>query len=178
MGNLRNRNRTHGFTLLELLVVIAIIGVLSTIVLAALNDSRNKAAASGMAQQLQQISTGLRVYLLSEGVDQWFDSSFNNRTINQIRNDPSTNVEDYLPELPLAPNGEPYIYRINGTYSCGVAHSGISIRVSDLHLDNPDIYDALERAIDNNDGSDCGRVRHRGTSESLYFLIARDIDDI
>lgn len=56
-----------GFTLLELLVVIAIIGVLASIVMASLNSSRNRAAASFVKQQADQIKKEFEIYYASNG---------------------------------------------------------------------------------------------------------------
>jgi prepilin-type N-terminal cleavage/methylation domain-containing protein len=52
----------RGFTLIELLVVIAIIGLLSSIVLAALNSARIKAHDAERIQDLKQISTAVELY--------------------------------------------------------------------------------------------------------------------
>jgi prepilin-type N-terminal cleavage/methylation domain-containing protein len=57
-----------GFTLLELLIVIAIIGVLASIVMASLNSSRNKAAASFVKQQADQIKKEFELYYQNNGV--------------------------------------------------------------------------------------------------------------
>jgi prepilin-type N-terminal cleavage/methylation domain-containing protein len=52
----------RGFTLIELLVVIAIIGVLSSIVLAALSTARTKGADAARIEDVQSLETALQLY--------------------------------------------------------------------------------------------------------------------
>jgi prepilin-type N-terminal cleavage/methylation domain-containing protein len=54
--------RQKGFTLIELLVVIAIIGLLSTIVLVALNNSRTKARDAKRLNDFQGLITALELF--------------------------------------------------------------------------------------------------------------------
>lgn len=59
--------RTKGFTLIELLVVIAIISLLSSVVLASLKDSRDKAQQAAYRQYLNEIVKAIELYKTDGG---------------------------------------------------------------------------------------------------------------
>lgn len=59
---MKNTYLQKGFTLIELLVVIAIIGVLSSVVLVALSNSRQKGADGKIQSQLVSLRTQLNLY--------------------------------------------------------------------------------------------------------------------
>jgi len=60
-------NYKKAFTLIELLVVISIIALLSSIVLAALNDARAKARDSRRIQDLKQVQNALELFRADYG---------------------------------------------------------------------------------------------------------------
>ena len=59
-------NSKKGFTLIELLVVIAIIGVLSSIVLASLNQSRTRATDSAIKSNISGLRAAMELYYGSQ----------------------------------------------------------------------------------------------------------------
>jgi len=60
--------RKSGFTLIELLVVVAIIGLLASIVLFALDQSRQKGRDANRASQMQEFVKAFELYYLENGV--------------------------------------------------------------------------------------------------------------
>lgn len=64
----KNKKNNKGFTLIELLVVIAIIGLLASIVLVALTQTRSKARDTKRIADINQLRKALELYYLDYGV--------------------------------------------------------------------------------------------------------------
>jgi prepilin-type N-terminal cleavage/methylation domain-containing protein len=61
------KRTSRGFTLIELLVVIAIIGILSSVVLASLNDARQKSRDAKRIADVKQLQLANELYFDSNG---------------------------------------------------------------------------------------------------------------
>lgn len=55
-------NKQKGFTLIELMVVISIISLLSSVVLAALKDARDRAEGAKIVSEIRSLQTALELY--------------------------------------------------------------------------------------------------------------------
>jgi len=65
---IKNKKLAKGFTLIELLVVIAIIGLLSSMVLVAMNSARMKARDARRVSDIKQIATAMEMYYVDKEV--------------------------------------------------------------------------------------------------------------
>jgi type II secretion system protein G len=120
---MKKGNINHGFTLVELLVVISIIGMLASVVLAALNGARNKASEAKKTIEVHSVDTALKMYTMDVGSapgnynkDGVYDSngegnlpaqegtSAYNQSMGKL-------VEKgFLPSIPTSPSGKSYYY--------------------------------------------------------------------
>lgn len=115
-----NARIERGFTLIELLVVVAIIGILSSVVLASLNNARSKGRDARRIADIRQIQLALEMY---------YDSSGTNEYPEEVsgRVPESALAPDYIAKVPLDPQtGVGYEYEnliknSDGTYSACTA---------------------------------------------------------
>ncbi len=90
-------NKQRGFTLIELLVVIAIIGILSSVVIMSISDSRAKGADSARKIELQEILKAMELYYHDNGAYPNDDNQLDGKTFDDaIR----SQFDTYLKRLP------------------------------------------------------------------------------
>lgn len=106
----------RGFTMIELLVVVSIIGLLTSVVLASVNNARIKARDSKRLSDLKQIDTAIRLY--NDKYD-YFPRCRRTVQINGTTDCLSSTLRGQgyfsrLPTDPLAPaNHSPYDYYVD-----------------------------------------------------------------
>ena len=117
-------NLSRGFSLIELLIVITIVGVLSTIILSSISNSRARAYDSKIKQQLSSFRTAAEIY-------------FTNQTPNSYNTtgSPITSCANGIFNDVDAVNGAPGLYIAPGNLPdfaqpvCGAADSGSAYAV-------------------------------------------------
>lgn len=111
------RNSEKGFTLIELLVVIAIIGILSSVVLASLNDARRKSRDARRVSDIKQLQLALEFYFDANRtypfqLDDGADSLATEGYMAQIPTDPTTQVAYFYAAINPTTGGNCTSYHI------------------------------------------------------------------
>jgi prepilin-type N-terminal cleavage/methylation domain-containing protein len=143
MKNIKKEKRSGGFTLIELLVVIAIIGILSSIVLASLNNARVKARDAKRLSDIKQIQLALELYADAHG------GSYPTTIYASTNPNP---IAPYLAASPTDPvNATHYHYASFGTANaCYGYHLGASLEQS-----NPTIMGGAKGQNSGTQGTTC-----------------------
>ncbi|MDR3546798.1 MAG: prepilin-type N-terminal cleavage/methylation domain-containing protein [Candidatus Pacebacteria bacterium] len=158
MANLRAR----GFTLIELLVVIAIIGLLSSVILAALNTARNKAYDSSRKSNLVEVQKALELYYNDNGVYPQANGTYSNYASqcqvggNAAQNSVITGLVSggYIAQLPTDPqmvtstNTCCYEYSVDATganykymfFGCPTSAAGTGAMTDPFHVGAWSVY--------------------------------------
>lgn len=127
--NIKQKKSEKGFTLIEILVVIGIIGILATVVLVAVNPSRQFKQARD-SQRVANINTILNA--LGQNIADHEGNLFCDGAIRQLAvsgyvirsGDASFDIADcltpdYIPKLPYDPNKEGAHYTNEDDYDTG-----------------------------------------------------------
>lgn len=122
----RARPTDRGFTLIELLVVVAIIGMLASVVIAALGNTRAKARDARRLADLKQLQTALELYATDNNGSypstslQWWGNcaTFGSHGTSGANGWIPNLAPTYIANLPLDPLPVPptrcYLYRSDG----------------------------------------------------------------
>ncbi len=105
-----------GLTLIEMVVVLAIIAVVAVMIVPNVIGRPDQARVTVARTDLRTISAALKVYRLDNG-----DYPTTEQGLSALVRRPTTaprpanwSGEGYLPEIPLDPWGNPYVYRSPG----------------------------------------------------------------
>lgn len=174
---------TRGFTLIELLVVIAIIGLLSSVVLASLNEARINAQAVRTVRELNEMQKALAYLGDHENITRWWNETAfgfgTNPTMAELASQ-STRLGMFLPKAPVPVYGTEYIFDSdNDTYtSCnaGTINNGVGISAQNAVLSiQGNFLIKVDEIIDNGDGANCGRFVWNTTS--FVYKLGRNWND-
>jgi general secretion pathway protein G len=131
----------RGFTLIELLVVIAIIGILSSVVLASLNDARQKSRDAKRISDVKQLQLALELY---------YDANGNYPTALSLL--PTAGYIASIPTDPSDASAYPYAALGNGA-TCSSYHLGSNLE-SGTHKALSADQDAVAGTACTNGGTD------------------------
>jgi len=142
---MKRRERSRGFTLIELLVVIAIIGLLASVIIAALSSSRIKSRDTRRLADIRQLQNALELYYIA-------NTNYPTPSSGALT---ALTTANSIPSLPLDPlGGGNYTYSALGSgTTCNSYHLGAYMELATTQGLANDI-DASAGSPCNNGGSD------------------------
>lgn len=182
--------KKRAFTLIELLVVIAIIGLLSSIVLASLQNARHKANVIKTVRDLKNIEQALYLYHYDRGLTEWIHergieggtdmaaSPFIDVLVDEI-----PGLGEFLSVAPRSPlsvtSSNEYSYDNDSTtdgdgFTCGVDVGATGVGILIFNVPDEDIED-VDKILDNDNDISCGKVRRHvisGPTDVLVYSLA------
>lgn len=173
----------RGFTLIELLVAIAIIALLSSIVMAAVSDARQRATVSEIAQDFKTIEKALYLFADDQGRTEWWNCNGGCEIDGYIfGNDPtiesmveSTGLSAFLPTTPTGPIGGVYRYDYDGDDFCGGgcwSYQAFNI----LYYPSAGLVATygplLDEYVDGGDGACAGKIAWNTTNNWIGYHIS------
>lgn len=183
----RGRAGHSGFTLIELLVVIAIIGVLASVVLAALSSARERAQYTGVAADLKSAATAFNMLYNEQGCWPVEGSTACNgisiavNTVSALIDDPNFGLGKFLPRAPRWPFSTQQWHYDNDGDAVVPGCTSVSSRGVNLFLSaSPEQYRKLNDVLDGDADPDtiearaCGMIKFTGTTDTgtLFFVLS------
>ncbi|MEK7613642.1 MAG: prepilin-type N-terminal cleavage/methylation domain-containing protein [Patescibacteria group bacterium] len=134
------KNTKRGFTLIELLVVIAIIGILSSVVLASLNDARQKSRDAKRVADVRQLQLAMELFFDA-------NSSYPTTTLGS-----GNLVPNYIATIPADPLGGSYFFE---SLSATDYNLGADLEASTHQALSADVDSGNGGTIDAGDDDSC-----------------------
>ena len=161
--------RISGFTIVELVIVISVIAILAAITVVAYGGSQDRARAAAVVTGIESIEKSFVLLAADQGRSTWwrdpsstdliYPGAPNNPTIDQII--ANTGMSKDLSSAPRVSG-----LNLTWTYDndgdeitqpyCGMAWEGVVLAIGGV---TPKILAEVNRALDNDNDINCGKVR-------------------
>jgi len=125
--NLKNKNRSEGFTIVELLIVIVVIGILALLVITTYSGIQAKARNSKRQSDIQSLQTQMEAYFSQNGyypsrtdmnTASWLNTNMKSLDQNALIDPSNATQSKTLVATPTAKSYSYAVFQSDGTTSC------------------------------------------------------------